>query len=250
MKMTIYSKHYDHKPTADETKRYIHYGLSGIYVDNLQLTMSGIACSGWSFCPASFNGTRKNANFAEQQMYFLDIDNDISGNLITPEQVLEQCKDLSFPPFVMYHSFSSIPKAPRFRVGFKMDQPIADYNASQALQRLTMAIFGKKIDKSCKDPARLFYGSNKGILHYDAAATVSTEDIIKHGTPYLGIIETKDVVDKNGGKLPDSIIYCKIRENVAKFEMQHNELLAEISNCRLLNELPQIWLYHNGYTEN
>lgn len=64
--------------------------------------------------------------------------------------------------FLVYPSPSSTPETPKTRVVFVLDTPITDAARWQALQIALMAHFANlKPDKSCKDLARLFYGSTK-----------------------------------------------------------------------------------------
>lgn len=91
------------------------------------------------------------------QLLALDLDN---CPLTAPELAdLPFIRDYAF---LVYPSPSSTPKTPKTRVVFVLDMPITDATRWQALQIALMAHFSDlQPDKSCKDTARLFYGSTQ-----------------------------------------------------------------------------------------
>lgn len=103
------------------------------------------------------NGWRSESNFISSQIMGIDFDHgpDVPG-LITNDFVRQYA-------FYIYPTPSHTPEKPRSRALFALDEPITDAQRYRTLITRLMAHFGQvKADPSCKDPVRLFYGSDVG----------------------------------------------------------------------------------------
>lgn len=103
------------------------------------------------------DGWRSESNFISSQIMGIDFDNgpDVPG-LITNDFVRQYA-------FYIYPTPSHTPDKPRSRALFALDEPITDAKRYRTLITRLMAHFGQiKADPSCKDPVRLFYGSDVG----------------------------------------------------------------------------------------
>lgn len=110
--------------------------------------------SGKAFAVGTYSGNRTKENFIQAQTIWLDLDDNVS---------IVDCMKHGFVKryaFMLYPSASSSPECYKTRIGFLLDTPIKD---AKQYERLVLACMEacKELgnDPSCKDSARLFYGS-------------------------------------------------------------------------------------------
>jgi hypothetical protein len=130
-----------------------------------------IAPTAWTWTPATFNGTRSNANWAQQSVFALDFDNGF-----TPEQALAITDKYGIVPNIIYSSFSDTPTHRKFRVLFFLDQSITEKDQAKFIQLNLMNMFEGNADKACKDYARMFYGGKE--LLFLSNEEVNTEKLM------------------------------------------------------------------------
>lgn len=119
-----------------------------------------VGWEGQSFCPAVFNGSRRNAsNFKKMQLFVLDFD---SGILF--EDVLRRADEYDIPILFAYHTFSSSEEIERFRVLFLHEIEVESREAAEIIIKLLIKIF-PECDSQCKDVCRLFWGG-KELIYY------------------------------------------------------------------------------------
>lgn len=128
--------------------------------------------SGCTFCPGVFDGKRSNEMFKQAEILVLDFDDTVSIG-----QVLDASNRYELPPFMGYYSFSHTEEQPRFRMGWRLDKPVGDTRTYDVAIRALLGTF-KQADSQCKDPARMFYGTDKEFFHYDPQAVVSLERVV------------------------------------------------------------------------
>jgi hypothetical protein len=107
---------------------------------------------GYALGPALKSDHRDKSNFQSHQLALVDIDDGMS---------IAQLKQLEFYQRFgsgYYTTPSHTEAAPRFRVIYRLDKPVLDGEQMRALYEGLLAIHGAA-DISCKDPARLFYGT-------------------------------------------------------------------------------------------
>jgi len=115
-----------------------------------------IAPVAWTWTPATFNGSRSNANWEQQSVFALDFDNGF-----TPEQALEITDRYNIVPNIIYSSFSDSPELRKFRILFFLDRSITNKDEAKFIQTNLMNMFEGNADKACKDYARMFYGGKE-----------------------------------------------------------------------------------------
>lgn len=165
MKITIDRTKQDSKPTSKQTA-YIHNNLIEQDLDIGDIA-SGLAYSGWTIAPATYNGSRSNDNFKSQQLYMLDFD----GGL-TFSGAYNICSENNILPTFAYETFSSTTEDQRFRMAFIYPVEVSGSTERDIIQNQLMVLFKDKLDKAAKESARLFYGSNKGLLYTNWENTI------------------------------------------------------------------------------
>ena len=136
------------------------------------LTFAELMLQGRTWCPATFNGGRSNANWTSQSVFALDFD---SG--ILPEVIIARCQSLDIIPNVVYTSFSDSPELRKFRLVFFIDMIIKTQEKAKELQLTLMELF-PECDASCKDYARMFFAA-KEVVHVDEQIN-DTVKLAKH----------------------------------------------------------------------
>lgn len=112
-----------------------------------------LVSAGRAFIPAAMtSGHRSSAAFDRASLMVVDIDNGLT---------LEQFTEHPLAPSAawVYTTASHTPEAHRFRVIFQLSEPINDPDLYKALVTILIRSFGG--DKSCTDPCRLYYGTDK-----------------------------------------------------------------------------------------
>lgn len=157
---------YTHKPPATEMGN-IQSELSTPGMIEIQ-KLADLLGNGACFRPAAIRGTH-DTDFLSQQVYGLDFDN-ANNDIIEPVQAIETAKKAGVPPSFAYLTFSSTEQKPKFRLIFCASTAERDRGKRDYIQRYLMALYGDAIDSKCGNPARLFFGTDKGILYADYAA--------------------------------------------------------------------------------
>ena len=176
--VTFYGHRYKKKPEGKEKGR-ISRKLSPATL-TYDFLAERLAIYGCTFCPAVYDGSRKTENFVEQQLFVVDIDHDA-----TYTQMKERADSYQLPVLFSYKTFSWTPESDKFRMVFALDQKIYDPNTAKIITALFMRIFNE-CDKSCKDLARMFFGSNHGL--YDMAPEaneISLDQLILSFNSYM-----------------------------------------------------------------
>jgi hypothetical protein len=124
---------------------------------NEELTLDQLALevnAGHAFS-TQHKGRRKQENFIAGGYIALDFDRNNPGDIdeIFNDQVVSSYYGL------FYHTFSSTPQAPKFRIVFELENPIYDPDYYREVVTAFIWKFSANADETCKDPCRLFYGS-------------------------------------------------------------------------------------------
>lgn len=137
--------------------------------------LASIICqpNGSTWCPAIFNGTRKNDNWIQQQAFALDFDNGT-----TPDEVIATLLSYGIIPNMVYGSFSDTVEHRKFRLVLVLDTIINNSDVAKWIIIQLMNLFGQKADKACKDLSRMFFGSKYAAPEYLSEQFVSTENLI------------------------------------------------------------------------
>lgn len=155
---------------------------------------------GCTFCPAELTGTTADT-WASQQLFCLDIDND-NNDICTPDDAAMILFERDIMPLCIYYSFSHTTDHPKFRVLILADTPVKDADQAQRIRAGLITLFGGRADGACKDAARLFFGTDKGVaMAYHAwttpvsvldgiAAPVSVPEPISEPAPAQTMVPT------------------------------------------------------------
>lgn len=150
-----------------------------------------LVLSGHSYTPGILQGGSKAENWAAQQLFCLDIDNEDkttakgedkrrAAEPVTVDEVLRRCSEWSIKPALIYETFSSCPEWQKFRIVFVADHVITDGEKRDGIQLALMELF-PECDGACKNRDRLFYGG-KSVLYIDESAVFAPESIASINT--------------------------------------------------------------------
>lgn len=171
IRVSLDKEEYTEKPTGilvgQISKRIAQQVFNGELKDFADL----ISNKGCTWCPAIFKinqtsqiAERKNSLFQQAQLLALDFD---SG--LDIDQIISRSKENSLVPNLIHESFSSTEELKKYRVIFVLPEPDTQQKIFVGRIRKLLEIF-PEADKATKDPARLFFGSNKGIAHIDSSS--------------------------------------------------------------------------------
>lgn len=125
-----------------------------------------LICSGGSFRASAVKG-KTDKGFVSQQLFAVDIDNSKGkepipkNEYLTPEQAISRAKAAGLTPNFIYPTFSDSSALRKYRILFLMDTPITEHGLRGRIEDYITSIFGNAADSKCKNPARLFFGTNK-----------------------------------------------------------------------------------------
>ncbi len=124
---------------------------------------------------------KKDEGFESSQMIGIDIDNTDKNHdplpeneALTIDKALQICSDNGLFLTFAYETASSRPGNLRFRMVFLLDEIVTDKDQWKYMTTKVIDIFSPYSDVSCKNPARLFFGSNTGALLYENFNGVSS----------------------------------------------------------------------------
>lgn len=204
--LSIDSEGYTHKPCGEEPRKIsnilrgykAHTSHKALNIEQIaELIQSGHTHQGAQVSDKKDkDDTNTDLRFLKQQIFFIDIDNvakdgtKLPQSIDTPEQILEICKKANIMPCIIYESFSSGKKDPngniinKYHVLFAVDKPITDVLQARRIILGLLHLFGNDTaDKSCKDPARIFYATAKDKKVYVCSAVNSAELLLSLYTP-------------------------------------------------------------------
>ena len=144
------------------------------------LTMEELATEigqGKSFSPGILEGGLGASNWKEQQIFGVDIDNnDETLPILTPKEAMKICKNNGVLPALCYKTFSSSKEKPKFRLMFKLNEPVKDEGKRLIVASTLVTLFPQAY-KSCVNADRIFFGTNKKVAILNK--TVSFDKILE-----------------------------------------------------------------------
>lgn len=170
VKIHILDKRYKTKPKGKEFGRINNRITDNIEEIDIDTFAEEVGANGRPFTPAIFHSRRKKEDFAEEQVYALDLDDGI-----TLEEFLSRAERYQVRPAFIYATYNHSEERPRFRAVFVNDCPIGDSRAASIIIHMLQYIF-PEADKNCKDVSRLYLGG-KGILYKDVDAEINIKDL-------------------------------------------------------------------------
>lgn len=201
------------------------------------LLFAELMLQGRTWCPATFkNGQRKNDNWISQSVFALDFD---SG--ITPDEVVERCKENNLIINCLYTSFSDSVALRKFRVVFFFNADIKVAEKAKELQLTLMDLF-PEVDIACKDYARMFFAGKEVLMVDDELNDIfEVAKLVLDRRTRLKVelngssASTLQKVDGGGEKKTKRIV------NKKNFNFD-----KAISRIKILNDFNNgAWLYHN-----
>ena len=134
---------------------------------------------GQTICPGVLVGGSIKDNWTQQQLFCVDIDNDIEDKMtISPDKALEICDMNLIKPAFIYYSFSHSEFKDKFRIGFVADEVVTSLPKRNIIMQALMDLFPQR-DSVCSDENRLFFGTNKGLYYFDSNARFTYDDIVR-----------------------------------------------------------------------
>ena len=160
VKVNLDSVAYSHKPTSDYAAIRIRMGNSTATQTIDAGLLFHLILRGHTFTPAAMSGTNGNS-WKEQAVFAVDIDNENMSPPLTVERAREIMREAGIVPLFGYHTFSHTENVPRFRLVFASDEAVTDKATAEHITEGLQSLF-PGVDKSGKDAARMFLGTNKG----------------------------------------------------------------------------------------
>lgn len=133
---------------------------------------------GYTFVPGVTRNGTKNENWEQQEVIFIDVDNDDKENVTTLNKTLSLLKEKNINPLGYYYTFGSTEEIPRFRIIFLLDEVIKEKEKMKNILKTLTTIIGG--DEACKNVARIFFGTNgekQDVVLLNPEATITQFDI-------------------------------------------------------------------------
>ena len=144
---------------------------------------------GKAVSPAVMKGT-KAKDFVEQQVFPIDIDNNITEKpILQVEEALSICKKNHLPLAFYYFSYSNKKEIPKYRLVFVMNEVITDSILRDTIMRRLVELF-EQADTSCTNADRVFFGTNKEAIIKISEDRITVDNILKI-PPKTVIVEKK-----------------------------------------------------------
>ena len=213
VKNMINHTEYTSKPNAnDVAKDKLHYQT--ITKSTLKELAEDLV-KGKTVKPGILVGGTKETFWKEQQLFFVDIDNE--GTTIENSLLIAEVTGLK--PAIVYKSFSYKDNHQKHRLVFVSSRPIRDYAKAKAITLRLMNLFGG--DERCKDLGRLYYGTNKSDYILDEKAILSSVKLERLANESIEVVKdkvktTKDIISTQEIAVGESISYEEVLENISK----------------------------------
>lgn len=189
--LSLYRKKYRSKPQKSEIERIQKYNC--LKPSKLELSeLLELIEQGCTFRPCAVKGS-SDTGFISGQLIGIDIDNEIvkSGRKVPlpeesqlkPEEALAISEEKGLRPVFIYTTFGNKPYHSKSRLVFCLDQPVTDTDQWKYLYSKVAAVFGKYPDPACKNPARLFFGTNQKAVYTDLEARIDTNALLADYVP-------------------------------------------------------------------
>lgn len=154
--------------TGEKSNAWAHGAFSNATMTPPKIAMH--ITSGKAICISALKTNwRKSDNFVSSQLMGVDFDQSPGVEALLDDPFVHD------HAFLLYPTPSHTPDAPRSRVLFALDVPITDAALYTKLLKRLMHRFQVPVDESCKDVARVFYGSDKAgwVLHEQAVLSIA-----------------------------------------------------------------------------
>ena len=188
---SIYRKRYHAKPDSREVARIQEFNC--LKPSKLELSdLIGLIEQGCTFRPCAINGS-SDKGFISGQLVGFDIDNErkINGKKVPLppdrqlklEDAIAKSKGLGYYPVFAYRTFRAKPLHDKFRIVFCLDQAVTDPHQWKHIYSKLAAVFGTYPDPACKNPSRVFFGTNQKASYTDLEARVDADSLLADYVP-------------------------------------------------------------------
>ena len=189
---------------------------------------------GKAVSPTVMKGT-KAKDFVEQQVFMVDIDNNITEKpILQVEEALSICKKNHLPLAFYYFSFSHKKEIPKYRLVFVMNEVITDSTLRATIMRRLIELF-EQADTSCTNADRVFFGTNKEAKILDLKARITVDNVLKI-PPKTVIIEKKKSTTRKDKELEKLIndfdFFSYLKERNGKI-VRDNPRYIMFENCEI-----------------
>lgn len=231
--------------------------------ESVSTFVQNVALRGHTFCPATFNGSKRcKDSFEQQQLFALDFDNKNADAFVSFEEIKKRADYYDLPMIAAYETFSST-KRDKFRVLFLNDVSITDRPVAEAMQYALFQIF-PEADKSCiNDVSKMYFGGrSKQCLFYDEDIPQINIDTLFRSLTYhtkktKGDKHYKEhirrIANKTGIALNDKGLFdVSITDGSCKQDRQTEEKTGatEIIDIKNGGNSPNPFIYIKGNGEN
>lgn len=175
---------------------------------------------GKAIIPAVIDGKIIDANFKEQQLFMLDID-DAGCSL---NEIKRKLKD--YPYSMIYTSFSHTIAVPKYRIAFVADRIVTDAQQARQITAALMDVIGCA-DTKCADVSRIFFAGRNILEIHDRTFSVDKlleNTYIKYEDVIAPVITERAAIVKEEESGTDNKIITieQIEENLQelKFELE------------------------------
>lgn len=191
--------------------------------------------NGFTWCPATFNGTRANKNWLQQSMFALDFDSGISIS-----DVVSKLYSVGLNPNIVYTSFSDTPVLRKFRVVLFVDRIIDNATEAKLMQLKLMNLFDSSVDIACKDYARMFFGGKELVMISEELNNVKNIEQLECKDS-MKIKVNNEIYTNN-----ENINLGVNNQSNGQFEQVEIEDLSILEQSNLFRRFKKgEWLYHN-----
>lgn len=170
---------YKEKPTRDDIA-IIKNRLQG-HSPPVEVTLKELVDAlqkGKAVSPTVMKGT-KAKDFVEQQVFMVDIDNNITENpILQVEEAISICEKNHLSLAFYYFSFSHTKEIQKYRLVFVMNEVITDSILRDTIMRRLIDLF-EQADTSCTNADRVFFGTNKEAKILDLKARITVDNVMK-----------------------------------------------------------------------
>lgn len=203
--------------------------------------------NGISFSPAVMKGT-KSSDFIEQQLFAVDIDNNIAElPILQIQDALNICNSLNLPVAFYYYSFSYTDIKPKYRLVFVLENPITNATIQNMIATNLCSLF-EQADKSCVNADRVFFGTNKDVIQCDTNGRISLNKIVNLSTPKVenNIKEMK--LNNKLERLKQEFDFCSYLEKRNDGIKSDNGNYVMFNKCEICGHNDDLVLYRDTNT--
>lgn len=120
-------------------------------------------------------GCYRKGEFVGQQAYGLDFD---KPELLMPDECLARVHELGLLPMasLLYFTHSATAERPKYRLVLVDSEPAKEFGLAKERLHKLLTLF-PEADQACKDPNRMFFGTDERFQAWDIDTYIGGEDV-------------------------------------------------------------------------